>query len=184
MSRSSLPVRFLPAAAIGGVLALALVGAASLGVSWSSSSSFCMSCHEMRVVGEQGWMQSRHYQNDAGVVASCSDCHVPHRLFPKLYVKARDGSKDVFVHFFGESDPSRMNWDELAASARRKVYDESCRSCHQNLTPEGLSIKGIVAHREYLRMKGRQRCLDCHLELFHGGFREYLFGQNHEGGTP
>jgi nitrate/TMAO reductase-like tetraheme cytochrome c subunit len=138
----------------------------------------------MRIVGEQGWMRSSHYNNDAGVVASCSDCHVPHRLIPKLYVKARDGGKDVFVHFFGEADPARMNWDELAESARRKVWDESCRSCHENLTPEGLSIKGIIAHREYLRMAGRQRCLECHPEPFHDGFREHLFGHDHQGGTP
>lgn len=178
------PGQFLSAAVAGGVVALSVVALASFGVSWSSGPSFCMSCHEMRVVGEQGWMRSSHYRNTAGVVAECSDCHVPHSLVPKLYVKARDGAKDVFVHVFGQADPGLMNWDELAVSARRKIWDESCLSCHENLVPEGMSIKGTLAHREYLRMKGHKRCVDCHLEPFHDGFREFLFGSPTQGGKP
>ncbi|MCE5251298.1 NapC/NirT family cytochrome c [bacterium] len=148
-------------------------------ISYTSETSFCISCHEMRIVAEQGWKQSAHYQNDEGVVAQCSDCHIPHALIPKLWTKTRDGVNDIAVHLFGESDPVMMPWDELGQSARRKVYDSSCRRCHVNLTPRGAAIKTIIAHREYLKMKDRKRCLDCHRKEFHGAFREYLFNNSY-----
>jgi len=156
---------------------------------YTSTPEFCMSCHEMRVVGEQGWMRSPHYNNDAGVVAECSDCHgvvaecsdchVPPKtdLYSMVWVKSRDGIKDVFVHIAGESDPHRMDWEELRHSAREKVLDSSCQSCHKNLTAKGLPLKVIMAHREYQRMDDL-KCVHCHTEEFHGRFRPYL--DNHD----
>ncbi|MFO8056525.1 MAG: NapC/NirT family cytochrome c [bacterium] len=163
---------FLVAGAVlagaGGIVALE-------SLHYTSSPEFCMSCHEMRVVGEQGWMRSPHYRNDAGVAAECTDCHVPPEteLYSMVWVKSRDGLKDVFLHFFGESDPHRMEWDELQESARHKVRDSSCLSCHKNLTARGLSLKVIMAHREYQRMDDL-KCVHCHTEEFHGRFRQYL----------
>ena len=158
----------------GLLLGLALAVATALGSSWSSTSSFCMSCHEMRVVGEQGWMHSRHYENPSGVVAGCSDCHIPPALVPKLWTKTRDGAKDIAVHFFGESDPAKMDWDALAASARAKIHDSACRRCHGNLTPRGAALKTILAHRENQRLDEPKHCLACHLDEFHGRFRTLL----------
>ena len=169
----------------GAVVIIVAIGITSWSVEYSSRDTFCMSCHEMRIVGEQGWMKSIHYNNEAGVVATCSDCHIPHSLFPKLYVKARDGSKDVFVHFFGESDPYTMDWNHLSGNARSKIYDGSCRHCHKNLTPIGASIKAIEAHREYLRNQEAAGCMDCHEEAFHDEFLTYLSGHDtrpHNGG--
>ncbi|MFW6161290.1 MAG: cytochrome c3 family protein [Planctomycetota bacterium] len=164
-------IGLLTAGAGLGVLAVAV---AAVSIEHSSSDAFCMSCHEMRVVAEQGWMHSAHYQNDGGVVAGCADCHVPPELVPKLWVKTRDGVKDVYVHFLGESDPQQMDWDDLAVSARAKIYDSACRKCHQNLTPDGASIATLVAHRENQRLEEPKRCLDCHDEEFHGRFRLVL----------
>ncbi len=156
--------------------------AAFAGLEYSSSTPFCMSCHEMRVIGEQGWMRSTHYQNPKGVVAGCHDCHIPPEPIPLLWTKTRDGIKDVAVHIFGESDPERMHWDKLGRSARRKISDSACMTCHDNLTPGGASIKMILAHREYERMNGRKHCLDCHTREFHGGFKTIL-GTNPDSGT-
>lgn len=156
-----------------GVLAVAI---GAIGVALTSSNAFCMSCHEMRVVAEQGWMHSKHYNNRGGVVAGCSDCHVPPSLFPKLWVKTRDGLKDVWVHFFGQSDPTKMDWEALAKSARSKIYQSSCEKCHQNLEPEGASLKALVAHRENKRAEKPQSCLECHVEEFHGRFKQFLTG--------
>jgi len=154
---------------------------ASMGVSgllYSSKTSFCILCHEMKVVSEQGWKYSSHYSNDQGVVAQCEDCHIPPELFNKLWTKARDGAKDIAVHTFGESDPEKMPWEELAHSARAKISDSACLKCHENLTPKGAKIKTIIAHRAYLRLKGQKKCLDCHREQFHGRFRERLSDNN------
>jgi len=165
----------MASAVIAGAAVTAVGGlAAFAGLEYSSTTPFCMSCHEMRVVGEQGWMHSTHYHNPKGVVAGCHDCHIPPEPIPLLWTKTRDGIKDVAVHIFGEPDPERMHWDKLGKSARRKIYDSACMTCHSNLTPQGATIKMILAHREYERMNGRKRCLDCHTREFHGRFKTLL----------
>jgi len=165
-------IRFL---VLGIVLGAAGISAGGYGVHFTSGSEFCMWCHEMRVVGEYGWMHSVHYRNPKGVVAECRDCHIPPEVGHMMWVKTRDGVKDVFVHFLGESNPREMKWMELGESARRKISDSSCLECHKNLTPKGAEIKTIIAHRAYRRLDGEKRCVDCHREEFHGGFRRYLY---------
>jgi cytochrome c-type protein NapC len=140
----------------------------------TSGAGFCMTCHEMAVVGEQGWKMSAHYGNSYGVVAECKDCHIPPEFVPMLWTKTRDGAKDVFVHFLGESDPEKMDWAALGKNARKKISDSSCGKCHKNLTPRGAEIKTIMAHRAYLGLKGRKKCLDCHTKEFHSEFKTYL----------
>lgn len=144
---------------------------------YSSTPGFCMSCHEMRVVGEQGWMRSPHYRNGSGVVAECGDCHIPPEteLYSMVWVKSRDGLKDVAVHLFGESDPHKVEWDRLRQSARDKIHDSSCLSCHKNITGKGLPLKVIMAHREYQRMD-ELNCVHCHTTEFHGRFKTWLSG--------
>jgi len=155
-------------------LTVVMMTAGSAVYHYSSSTSFCILCHEMKFVAEQGWKQSPHFSNEEGVVAQCEDCHIPPEMMQKFWTKTRDGLKDVAVHTFGESDPEKMDWKELEHSARRKISDTSCIKCHENLTPRGSSIKTIVAHRAYLRMKDDKKCLDCHRESFHGKFKEQL----------
>ncbi len=171
--RRSTAVRWLAAGFAAGIIAVAIGG---IGVAMTSSTSFCISCHEMRVVAEQGWMHSKHYNNRGGVVAGCSDCHVPPDLVAKLWVKTRDGLKDVWVHFLGQSDPTKMDWAALGKSARSKVYQSACEKCHQNLEPEGASIKALVAHRENPRAERPKSCLECHVEEIHGRFKQFLTG--------
>lgn len=173
--------RLQPLLAFGaGVAVAAVMGVAGLeGLHFSGSSAFCVSCHEMRVVGEQGFDKSVHAQNVRGVVAKCSGCHVPPEtdLFAMLWVKSRDGGKDVYAHFLGQADPLKMDWDALGRSARAKIHDASCQECHGQLQARGLPIKAILAHREYLRYRNTaapKRCLECHRQEFHGAFKSYL----------
>lgn len=151
----------------------------------TSSAEFCMVCHEMRWVGEQGWMRSIHYRNDSGVVAGCGDCHIPPSFVPKLWVKARDGTKDVYTHFLGESDIDKMDWGHMSMNARRKIHDTSCKKCHHNLTARGMSLKAIMAHRQYIRYRNK-RCLDCHAGQFHQPEEQQLHVTDisRPGGTP
>lgn len=166
-------LKWLAAGAAAGVLAVAAVAGT---ISLTSKTSFCISCHEMRLVAEQGWMKSPHYHNEHGVVAQCSDCHVEPDLAPMIRTKIRDGTNDIYVHIFGESDPGEMDWRELQERARVHSSDTSCTRCHGNMTPRGAPIKMIVAHRGYERMKGKKKCVDCHRTEFHGGFFQYLEG--------
>jgi len=162
--------RTLALVLIGCVIGIALIIVGSFAVHATSTSESCMWCHEMKIVGEQGWMQSTHYDNNSGVVASCADCHFPAGFFPGLWVKTRDGARDVVVHFFGQSDPEKMDWAWMKAESRRKICDSSCLRCHVNLEPSGLSEAGKFAHRRYQNPVNRQRCLDCHAAELHGGF--------------
>ena len=143
----------------------------------TSDSRFCMSCHEMRVVGEQGWMQSAHYNNPKGVVAGCADCHIPPGVVDYTVYKVRDGIKDVLVHTFGESDPYKMDWERLKGIARHHHKDSACLRCHENLEPKGMEIKGLIAHREYLRGETEKNCIECHDGEMHPKFKTFLFGE-------
>jgi nitrate/TMAO reductase-like tetraheme cytochrome c subunit len=160
----------------GAFFGVIMIAGSVTGIHMTGDPEFCMSCHEMRVVGEQGWMHSVHYQNSSGIVAECKDCHIPPELGHMLWTKARDGSKDIFVHLFGTSEPSRMDWEHLRETAQSKISDSSCEKCHTNITAKGVPLKAIVAHRAYQRMKDRTRCVDCHTKEFHGNFKEYIFG--------
>jgi nitrate/TMAO reductase-like tetraheme cytochrome c subunit len=161
--------------AAGAFFAVIFIAVSAFSVHYTSTREFCTICHEMRIVGEQGWLRSSHYSNSMGIVANCHDCHISPELLRMFWTKTRDGVKDVYVHYFGESDPHKMPWKELSASARKKIHDSSCLKCHSNLTPRGSSIKTIIAHRAYERMKGEKRCLDCHRQEFHGDYKyKYL----------
>ncbi len=173
---------FLVVFVIGACIAAGGLAVSVAGIHYTGTPEFCMICHEMRIVGEQGWMKSAHYQNAKGITAECKDCHIPPELGHMLWTKARDGSKDIYAHFLGEARPSHMDWDELRETARRKVSDSACKTCHDNLTPKGAPIKAIIAHRAYIRMDGRKRCVDCHRTEFHGAFKSYIFAGMKNGG--
>ncbi len=160
----------------GTALGAMLLGASIASFHATSTTEFCMSCHEMRVVAEQGWMLSTHYQNENGVVAGCADCHLPPGAIDYTIYKIRDGVKDWVVHNFGESDPYKMEWDRLREIARHHHKDSTCLRCHDNLIPSGMSIKGLVAHREYLRGETDKNCIQCHDDEIHPKFKDFLFG--------
>lgn len=167
--------RFLVIGVFAGAILLSITAKVFMA---TSETSFCISCHEMQVLAEQGWMKSAHYQNKHGVVAECADCHIEPELLGMIWTKTRDGIVDAWVHNTGESDPHQMDWERLEKIARSRIRDSSCKRCHENITPKGAPIKMIIAHRAYDRMNGRKRCVDCHTSEFHGKFKTYLFGQS------
>jgi len=62
-------------------------------------------------------------------VATCNDCHTPHDLAGKYYVKAKNG----FWHSFyftlgGYPDPLRIT------EGNRRVTENACRNCHGEIT--------------------------------------------------
>jgi len=160
------------------LIVLGIVGLAGsvAGMQYTSRTEYCMSCHEVQIVAEQGWMKSSHYQNKAGVVAQCADCHLPPGAFAFAYAKIRYGLKDFIVHHLYNPDPYKIDWDKMRDETRLMIKDASCMRCHSNLTPDGGSIKMLQAHRKYQRLKGEKRCLDCHTKEFHPKFKDYLFG--------
>jgi cytochrome c nitrite reductase small subunit len=112
----------------------------------------CMNCHVM-ATEYVTWQHSSH-----GRVATCNDCHVPHRsLLSHFVFKARDG--------LWHSTVFTMRWEPQVIRLSQRaipVVEENCRRCHagvvQNVSP--------AVHRP-----GDLRCWECHREVPHGAVR-------------
>ena len=108
----------------------------------------CVNCHVMREVYE-GWLRSSHH-----AVATCNDCHVPHRWAGKWFSKVRNGFNHSWAFTSGDfPDPIRIT------RRNARVLDENCVACHTELVapvaPSGLSGQ-------------EQRCVVCHRAVGHG----------------
>ena len=135
----------------------------------TTSSGYCLSCHEMNAGVGEGWRGSAHYSNTLGMVAECSDCHVNTGIEGFFASKLWPALRDHYVHFFGNSDPATMDWEALRTRVRQSVSNEACKRCHEGLTEPGLSKAAIAAHTWADENPGGDypNCLACHVEPMH-----------------
>ncbi|MBI2889323.1 MAG: NapC/NirT family cytochrome c [Nitrospirae bacterium] len=131
---------------------------------YSSTTRFCVSCHEMGESYRQ-YRESSHAVNDRGVVAECADCHLPPGTVDRWRAKIMQGVKDSVVHVL--SDPAEMDREEWRRQAVRNIHPDSCRECHKDLLPPALPKGGLIAHRAFLNGRANSTCLDCHENLVH-----------------
>lgn len=137
----------------------------------SSSTDFCISCHEMQIYKDELKMSSHAVDKDKKDI-ECKDCHIPIGYGGRyIIVKTILGIKDVWVHNFG--DPDNLNRRLLQETARRFIPDENCRACHQDLTKDAkdkeLAEIGKLSHDAYLGKNGKTRrgCAGCHFNMAH-----------------
>ena len=138
----------------------------------TSSTEFCMSCHEMKPYLKELRLSS-HAKDKDGNVIGCDQCHIPQGVGPRyLAVKMYSGVKDVAVHFW--SKPVVINRVHAQVVARRFVDDANCIACHQDLYMNAknnapVSEYGRLAHDAYLGKNGntRRNCAGCHINLAH-----------------
>lgn len=130
-------------------------------------------CHSMRAFTLPEYKQSAHYANASGVVATCSDCHVPHRYPEKLWYKAKAGIRDIVQESRGAIATAELYEKErwrLANSvwSEMKANDSAnCRYCHQ-FSAETVAKQKSAAqkmHKMVLDKKGT--CIDCHKGVAH-----------------
>ena len=135
-------------------------------VSYTSTDQYCMSCH-VHPHAEQSWKLSPHYDNKAGVVVHCVECHLPPKGHGMLAAKAKHGAIDLYGYLF--KDTANIKWAEKRTldKAKKFVYVESCTKCHQNLFPKTLTVEGENAHLNFLTSKAEVSCLNCHLDVGH-----------------
>jgi cytochrome c nitrite reductase small subunit len=89
----------------------------------SSDPAACANCHIMSD-HFSAWMKSSHRG-----AASCNECHTPHALVPKYFVKARNGFWHSFYFTTGQfPDPLRITEPNHA------VVEDACRTCHAPMT--------------------------------------------------
>ena len=135
----------------------------------SSLNESCMSCH-YHTESDVAWKQSMHHNSASGVKTDCAACHLP----PKgtlEYTKAKisTGIQDVWSYITKNKED--IDWESKGELeyASKIVYNESCKACHVNIYPEGISDDGITAHLYYdeNEEKLNMQCISCHLDAGH-----------------
>ena len=146
---------------LAGLLALPLllsVGNISYGLHESSSTRFCLSCHEMQRHGKSLFVDNKqalaaaHYQNRLVDRESvCYSCHKDYAMFGDVTAKL-NGLRHVWAHYIA-GVPKKI---ELY-----KPYPNSnCLHCHD----DARRFVDGVAHRPILPAlyAGTTSCLSCH----------------------
>ena len=157
-------------AGLGGlVLGLSLMVVFNTVWTRTSSNDSCMSCHA-HPESDASYKQSYHHNNGSGTKTDCAACHLPPKgTFKYAYTKAKMGIKDVWANI--TKDTESIDWSRKSELeyAQTIVFNESCKECHINLYPEGITDDGITAHLYYddNEKKLGLQCISCHLDAGH-----------------
>jgi len=107
----------------------------------------CNNCHVMDAVYE-GWFHAGHKQ-----WATCNDCHTPHELVPKYFVKMTSGMNHVTM-FTLNHIPNPLR----AKESTKEIVQANCIYCHQE----------TVANIADGQMDSDRYCFECHRSVAHG----------------
>ena len=146
-----------------------MIGAYKTSVYFSSDES-CMMCHVHPHVYDS-WKLSKHVNNGSGVLTHCVDCHLPpqSQTWNHYSAKLKLGLTDAWSYF--TKDSADFNWEQKSEleHAIKYIPNESCKECHQNLFPEGITNDGITAHLYYEENEKKLdlQCISCHLDAGH-----------------
>ena len=158
----------LAVVALGG----AVIAASSATLHATSTEAFCISCHEMKTHAYGEFKGTSHDTNRSGVRATCSDCHIPRELGPKL-VRKVEAMREVYGHFTGMLDTPEKYEKHRYDMARRewirlkKNDSAECRACH---TEAAMSAELQSDRAKSRHEKGRKEgltCIDCHTGIAH-----------------
>lgn len=164
---------------LGGIL-MFLLGAGALGafnatMHATNTLEFCTSCHEMSEYVYPAYKESAHYQNESGVRAICSDCHVPEGWFPKVARKIQATFVEIPGHLMGRI-ATREKFDAHHQEMAEKVWanmrannSATCRKCH-SYDAMALEMQGRSASKKHSpewRERFGDTCIDCHQGLVH-----------------
>ena len=146
-------------------------GGANVALDSTSSIEFCTSCHSMKTNYEE-YKETIHFKSPSGVRATCSDCHVPKPLGPKLLAKLI-AAKDVYHEIVGTIDTDEKfearRW-EMANRVWKKMKEtdsRECRSCHKFDAME-LKEQDRIARKKHESMQEKGKtCIDCHKGIAH-----------------
>ncbi len=135
----------------------------------SSTNESCMACHA-HPESDASWKKSMHYMNGSGTMTSCAECHLPPRGTAEyVATKMKMGAKDVWSYL--TKDTEKIDWDSKGELeyAQKIVYNSSCKACHVNIFPEGITDEGVTAHLYYEDNEEKLdlQCISCHLDAGH-----------------
>ena len=135
-----------------------------------STDESCMKCH-VHPHAETSWRQSVHVNNSSGVTTHCIDCHLPPKnmTWKHYTAKVKLGITDVWGYL--TKDSADFQWETKSAleNAVKYIPNESCKECHKNLFPSGVTDDAITAHLYYEEneKKLNLQCISCHLDAGH-----------------
>lgn len=156
----------------GGMWGLLFWGGFNWAMEETNTLAFCTSCHEMRDTVYQEYMQSIHYQNQFGVRAICSDCHVPHEWFAKIRRKIQ-ASNELWHKMLGTIDTPekfeqhRLELAEHVWATMKATNSAECRNCHNE---SAMDVHQMTEAAQQGMMPGLQAgltCIDCHHGIAH-----------------
>lgn len=160
-------------AGLGLVMGVLMSVSFELGLSATSTESFCISCHEMRENPYRTLTKTSHFNNRIGVLADCSDCHVPKEFVPKM-VRKIEAAREVWGHLLGVIDTPEKYAAHLPVMKAREIArlqandSQECRNCHR-VDRMLTSLQTAKAQTFHLAMKKNGKtCIDCHAGIAHG----------------
>lgn len=138
----------------------------------TNTEKFCISCHSMRDTVYPELKGTIHWENNAGIRATCPDCHVPHNWSDKIARKMQ-ASKEVFGSIVGTIDtPEKFEAKRLELAQhewKRFAANKSleCKSCHSydSMKWDEMSPRA-QAQMKQAAVKD-QSCIDCHKGIAH-----------------
>jgi len=135
-------------------------------VRWTSTDSFCASCH-IHPHSTDSWKRSTHHDNQRGIRVHCVECHLPPQGEGYLFEKAKTGMRDLYGKIF--KDPEKLDWEGKSRIeyATGHTFEASCTNCHTNNYPLGLSQEGREAHLYYDAHHESLHCINCHITVGH-----------------
>ena len=165
VKKSTLAIIILASLATG---AAAVTGLSVL-YSRSSRNESCMSCH-YHPDADASWKKSKHYNNPSGTKTDCEACHLPPGGTMRHFIaKTKTGARDIWSYVTKKPEDIDFEAKRDLEYATGIVYNESCKECHVNLLPEGISDDGITAHLYYEDNEEKLglHCISCHLDAGH-----------------
>ena len=161
--------RLLVIFSFGLIIGVVIVLFGNKAMYYTGTDEYCASCH-IHPHSIDSWKRSAHVNNRTGVTVNCIDCHLPPKgNFYHFREKARTGLKDLWSYW--TKDSASINWERKRQLdyAVNIVYNESCKRCHVNLFPRGLSADCGTAHLYYEAHEKRLnlQCINCHLDVGH-----------------
>jgi cytochrome c-type protein NapC len=143
----------------------------------TNTQEFCVSCHSMKGNLEE-YKKTIHYANRSGVRATCPDCHVPHKFWPKILRKF-EARKDVWGEIAGHIDtPEKFEANRMAMATRewerlKESDSATCRNCH-SFDAMSLDKQGKTRFDKHAKGKADgETCIDCHKGIAHNLPKEY-----------
>jgi cytochrome c-type protein NapC/trimethylamine-N-oxide reductase cytochrome c-type subunit TorC len=132
-----------------------------------STSRYCGGkCHEMNAA-YLSWELSAHGANAHGIRVECIDCHLPPKehYFSHITMKAYEGAKDVYMHYFGDPYDLEKSRDKVLS----RLPSGRCLHCHDRLLDKPGDSAARIAHTAALAQPdaAENRCVRCHEDAGH-----------------